>query len=86
MRVFVAGGTGFVGGHLVDRLLSEGHSVRLLTHSGRVLGRKVETVAGDAADLDTYADALHGCDAVINLVGIIREFPGRGITFRRLHV
>ena len=27
-----------------------------------------------------------GCDAVINLVGIIREFPSRGITFERLHV
>jgi uncharacterized protein YbjT (DUF2867 family) len=35
---------------------------------------------------ETYADALVGCDAVINLVGIIREFPGRGITYQRLHV
>ena len=27
-----------------------------------------------------------GCDAVIHLVGIIREFPGRGITFEKMHV
>jgi NADH dehydrogenase len=27
-----------------------------------------------------------GCDAVINLVGIIREFPSKGATFERLHV
>ncbi len=29
---------------------------------------------------------VSGCDAVINLVGIIREFPSRGITFEKLHV
>jgi len=36
----------------------------------------------DAASLD---GKLEGCDAVINLVGIIREFRGKGITFEKLH-
>jgi len=45
-----------------------------------------EQVLGDVTDLATFADALKGCDAAINLVGIIREFPERGITYDRLLV
>jgi NADH dehydrogenase len=87
MRVFVAGGTGFVGGHLRRTLLADGHTVRLLVHrrsDGTEAG--IEQVEGDALVPAGWADNLKGCDAVINLIGIIREFPGRGITFEKLHV
>jgi NADH dehydrogenase len=40
---------------------------------------------GDATEPDTLKGALAGCEAVVHLVGIIREFPGKGITFRKLH-
>lgn len=87
MKVFLAGGTGFVGGHVRSALLAAGHTVRLLVH-GRFDGAAegIEPVEGDVARLDSYVDAMAGCDAAINLVGIIREFPGRGVTFERLHV
>jgi NADH dehydrogenase len=87
MKIFLAGGTGFVGGHVRRALLERGHTIRLLVH-GRKGGYEaaVEPVEGDVARLDTFADALVGCDATINLVGIIREFPGRGVTFEKLHV
>ena len=87
MKIFLAGGSGFVGRQLVDSLLQSGHSVRLLVHRqvpAAVTG--VEQVEGDAVRPEGLAAAVEGCDAVINLVGIIREFPGRGITFDRLHV
>ena len=86
MKVFVAGGTGFVGAHLVAALLNSGHTVRLLTHSRSVEHSGVEQVFGDVTRTDTFAQHVSGCDAVINLIGIIREFPSRGITFERLHV
>lgn len=87
MKVFVTGGTGFVGGHVVANLLREGHRVVLLAHSRRSEERPgVELVAGGVGDREKLAAAMAGCDAVINLVGIIREFPGRGITFEKLHV
>ena len=86
MKIFVAGGTGFVGGHVVRELLHRGHSVRLLVHSGRGLAGDVEQVAGDVTRMETFESSIAGCDAVINLVGIIREFPSRRITFERLHV
>ncbi|MDA8428429.1 MAG: complex I NDUFA9 subunit family protein [Geobacteraceae bacterium] len=87
MKIFIAGGTGFVGGHLVEALHDHGHSVRLLVHrrSSRVTDA-IDQVEGDVTRLQSFESAAEGCDAVINLVGIIREFPASGITFERLHV
>ncbi|RNC70688.1 MAG: complex I NDUFA9 subunit family protein [Desulfuromonadales bacterium] len=87
MKVFVAGATGFVGGHLRRALLERGHTVRLLVHGRREgLEAGVEQAEGDVTRLDTFAAAVEGCDATVNLVGIIREFRGRGVTFEKLHV
>ena len=86
MKIFIAGATGFVGGHLTDELMQRGHELLLLTHTRRLTTEKgFSYVTGDVTDPDCYVSAMKGCDAVINLVGIIREFAGRGITFERLH-
>lgn len=87
MRIFIAGGTGFVGAHLVEALREKGHELRLLVHRrspGSTAG--IDQIEGDVTNLESFQQAASGCDAVINLVGIIREFPARGITFERLHV
>ncbi len=87
MRIFVSGGTGFIGGHLRRALLAKGHSIRLLVHKrGDGIEQGVELAEGDITRPETLVAAVRGCDATINLVGIIREFPGRGVTFARLHV
>jgi NADH dehydrogenase len=87
MKIFLTGGTGFIGGHLRKALLQKGHEIRLLVHrGGDGEERGVEHVEGDVTRPETFAALVEGCDATINLVGIIREFPGRGITFERLHV
>lgn len=90
MKVFVTGGTGFVGSEVLRQLVAAGHDVRALVRPGSeqklAVRDGVETWPGDATEPATLAGALAGCDAVIHLVGIIREFPGRGITFERLHV
>ncbi len=87
MKIFITGGTGFVGGHLVRELLSRGHQLRLLVH-GRKQSREqsLELVEGDITRPESFLHSAAGCDALINLVGIIREFPSRGITFERLHL
>lgn len=86
MKIFISGGTGFVGGHLIRELLNRGHEPRLLVHRRAPAVEGVEQVEGDVTRQESFQEALQGCQAVINLVGIIREFPSRGITFQRLHV
>jgi NADH dehydrogenase len=87
MKIFIAGGTGFVGGHLTAELLRHGHELVLLSQSGSGSSESaISVVKGDVTDPASYQQAMKGCDVVINLVGIIREFPAKGITFERLHV
>ena len=85
MRVAIIGGTGFVGGYLIDALLRAGHDVVTLVRPGSddKLQRRdeVDTVHGDLADSESLAKVVTGADAVIYNVGLLREFPGRGITF-----
>lgn len=90
MKVFLTGATGFVGNEVLRQLVAAGHGVRALVRPGSekklAVLDNVEVHHGDATDPATLTGALADCDAVIHLVGIIREFPDRGITFERLHV
>jgi len=85
VKVAIIGGTGFVGGNLTDALLAAGHEVSLLVRAGseskvRQTGRVV-TTSGDTSSADALQSVMEGCSAVIYNVGILREFPSRGITF-----
>ena len=86
--ILVTGGTGFVGTHLLRRLLSEGREMRLLVRDpARVatdLRERVQTATGDVRDLASVRAAVQGADAAIHLVGIIRE--SRGADFEVMHV
>lgn len=90
MKVFLTGGTGFVGREVLRQLLAAGHSVRALVREGSedklMTAKDVEVHPGDVTDAASLVGALEDCDAVIHLVGIIREFPGRGLTFKKMHV
>lgn len=90
MKVFVTGGTGFVGREVLRQLVAAGHSVRALVREGSagkgLLAGQVELHVGDVTDAASLVGALTGCQALIHLVGIIRQFPRRGVTFDRLHV
>ncbi len=86
MRVAIIGGTGFVGGYLVDALLAAGHDINMLVRpgsEGKVHSGAVHVVSGDLSSPEALRDALEGCDAVIYNVGLLREFPRRGITFEQ---
>lgn len=90
MRIFLTGGTGFVGSEVLRQLTEAGHQVRALVRPGSegklAIREGVEIHRGDATEPATLAGGLKGCQAVVHLVGIIREFPARGVTFQRLHV
>ena len=71
---FIAGGTGFVGGHLIEALLERGHKLKLLVHKRNSHAADgIDEVEGDVTSRETFERAVAGCDAAINLVGIIRS-------------
>lgn len=78
-RVLVTGGDGFIGSHLVDRLLDEGAAVRVLVHytpSGRLgwlHGREqdVEILPGDVRDGERVFQAVEGMEVVFHLAALI---------------
>ncbi len=86
--IFIAGGTGFVGGHLLQALKKEGRKVRCLVRSEekaelcKSLG--FESRIGDITDRESLKGALEGVSTVIHLVGIIEEDSHR--TFEKVHV
>ena len=88
MKVFVTGGNGFVGTEVVRQLLGAGYEVRSLVHSRTAVATAagLELWPGDATRPETLQGALAGCEAVIHLIGIIREFPEKQVTFQRLHI
>ncbi|HET7568017.1 MAG TPA: NAD-dependent epimerase/dehydratase family protein [Gaiellaceae bacterium] len=81
MRVLVTGGAGFIGSHLADRLLAEGHEVRALDNLDRqvhpsgerpdYLAPDVELQVGDVRDHDAVARALDGVDAVVHFAAAV---------------
>jgi uncharacterized protein YbjT (DUF2867 family) len=87
MKVAITGGTGFVGRHLAEGLLGEGHEVVLISrHSGKPADPpdRATWVAGDLSDPDILAAAFTACDAVAHCAGINRELGSQ--TFERVHV
>src|SRR5260370_32505946 len=73
MKVFVTGGTGLIGGHLVKRLGERHDSVVLLTRRAETararFGAGCEIVEGDPMQRGDWMDAAADCDTVVNLAG-----------------
>jgi NADH dehydrogenase len=88
VKIAIIGGTGFVGGYLVDALLDAGYEPHVLVRPGSEdkLHRASECsiTKGDLDSADAIDTVVTGCDAVIYNVGILREHPREGITFEAL--
>ncbi len=97
MNIFLTGGTGYVGRNILRALAAAGHRVSTLIRRGseekipkdiqdvRHLRGVGHLIHGSLETPDSYRDALSHCDAVINLPGLLREFPSKGITFETVH-
>ena len=89
MRVALFGGSGFVGSYIIDQLIESGHVPRVLVRSGSqnkiISPDNCEIVEGDITSKDAIMNVLEDAEAVIYNIGIIRESPGRGVTYEKLH-
>ena len=83
MKILVTGADGFIGSHLTEALVREGHNVRAfvlynsfnswgwLDHCGEDVKDKFEVFAGDIRDPNGVRTAMKGCDAVLHLAALI---------------
>ena len=77
MRILITGGAGFIGSHLADRLVADGHDVVAfdsLDHQVHATGERpsylstdVKLVVGDVRDRDAVADVIADADAIYHL-------------------
>jgi uncharacterized protein YbjT (DUF2867 family) len=83
-RVFVTGGTGYIGGALIPILLERGHRVRALVRSGAKakLPGACEVVSGNALDGNSYRQLIRPADTFIHLVGVPHPSPAKAAEFR----
>lgn len=92
-NVVVFGGSGFIGGHVVARLVDAGRRVTVVTRrrehaQSLILLPTVDVVEANLEDGPRLERILRGQDAVINLIGILHSRRGKpyGPDFARLHV
>ena len=79
MEYFVTGGTGFIGSHLVETLVGDGHDVVVLTRSrsnAAELPDEVRVVEGDITEKASMREAMRGVDGVFHLAAWFQVGPG----------
>jgi nucleoside-diphosphate-sugar epimerase len=87
--VFVTGGSGFIGGQLIERLRAEGHLVRALARSAAaaesVGARGAEPVTGELADVAAIRAGADGCQLAFHAAATLGDW-GRREDFERGNV
>ena len=78
MRFFVTGAAGFIGSHIVERLLAEGHQVRAVVRNVEraraALPASVELSAGDVRDLESLVHAAGHVDCVVHAAARVSDW------------
>ncbi len=97
MTVFIVGGTGFIGKNTIESLLNRGINVKVFVRNQekyesilssikvKSFYSKIEPIYGNIFSAETYIKKLENVDTIINLAGIIREYPKKGQTFEKVH-
>ncbi len=74
MKVFITGGTGFIGGHVARRLTETGHELHCLVRSSsdtrRLQALGAHLVPGTVNDLAALQDGMQDCDVLIHMAGV----------------
>ena len=91
LSICLLGGTGFVGRHLAARLALQDVNVKILTrsparHRELLVLPNVSLAVVNIHDPEILKREFAGCDAVINLVGILNERGHRGKGFDQVHL
>jgi uncharacterized protein YbjT (DUF2867 family) len=85
-RLFIAGGTGYIGSALLPILLERGHRVRVLARPGSKaqLPAECEVVSGNLLDANSYRQLIRPADTFIHLVGVVHPSRAKSAAFRAI--
>ncbi len=67
MKILVTGGAGFIGSHVVDVLMVQGHEVIIYDLEAPVYGQKCENIIGDVNDTVKFKNSTKGIDAIYHM-------------------
>jgi len=86
-RVFITGGTGYLGSRLIKELLSRGYGVQTLARSmdaAKRLPVECKVIVGNALDSTSFADHVLPASTFVHLVGVARPAPWKSREFRNV--
>ena len=90
MKVFVTGATGFIGGHVVQRLAQTQHEtvclVRVPQRAGKMRELGATVVEGDVTDKKSVLEGMNGCDWVFHLANIYDFWLPQKRAYREVNV
>ena len=70
MKVLIAGGTGFMGKHLIESLTADNHKVWVLSRNSNQMIKGTQVVGWDGKTTNGWGQLMEEMDAVINLSGL----------------
>lgn len=87
MKLFVTGGTGFLGRAVIASCLERGHAVRAMVRDARVsLPKGAEMVVTRFDDRDELAKAIEGVEAIVHMAGKVSRDPKDSADMHWIHV
>jgi uncharacterized protein YbjT (DUF2867 family) len=86
MKVFVTGGTGYMGSRLIPLLVERGHEIKALVRQGseRELPAGTTPVVADPLRMDSYTEQMRGADVFVHLIGVPHPSPAKAKEFREI--
>jgi nucleoside-diphosphate-sugar epimerase len=85
-RIFIAGGSGYIGRGLIPALLEHNHSVTCLVRKESInkLHEASKPIIGNVLDNNSYKEKIYPADTFIHLVGVSHPNPSKGEQFRKI--
>src|SRR5438105_5597531 len=86
MKIFVTGGTGYIGSRLIPRLVEHGNEVKAVVRKGSEarLPRQSTAVVADPLLMDSYVEQAQDMDTFVHLIGVAHPSPAKAKQFQEI--
>lgn len=86
MKVFVTGGTGYLGSRLIPLLVQRGHEITAVVRGGSETRLPAGTtpIVADPLRMDSYTAQVRGADTFVHLIGVPHPSPAKARQFREV--